>query len=59
MRKALTVGILLLLFSFFAYNAYTYHQLSPAEGAYRLVGIPKTKSPPLNPYIPGQKKREL
>ena len=40
MKKALTVGILLLLFSFFAYNAYTYHQLSSAEGAYKLARIP-------------------
>ena len=27
-------------FLFFAYNAYSYHQLSSAEGAYKLAGIP-------------------
>jgi len=43
MRKALAIGVLLLLFSFFAYNAYTYHELSSAEGAYRLAGIPKSE----------------
>ena len=37
MRK--TAAILLLL-SLFAYNAYTYHQLSSAERAYKLAGIP-------------------
>ena len=40
MKKALAIGVLLLLFSFFAYNTYTYHQLSSAEGAYKLAGIP-------------------
>ncbi|ASJ02753.1 hypothetical protein A3L09_05550 [Thermococcus profundus] len=40
--KKLSLGILfVLLFSFFAYNAYTYHELSTAEGAYKLAGIPK------------------
>jgi len=33
--------LLVLLLSFFAYNAYTYHELSTAEGAYKLAGIPK------------------
>ncbi len=37
--KKLLLGILFVLFSFFAYNTYTYHQLSSAEGAYNLVGI--------------------
>ncbi|WP_367884636.1 hypothetical protein [Thermococcus sp. JCM 11816] len=41
MKRALATGVLLLLFSFFAYNAYTYHELSTAEGAYKLAGIPK------------------
>jgi hypothetical protein len=38
MKRALVAGLLVLL-SFFAYNAYTYHQLSSAEGAYKLAGI--------------------
>ncbi len=32
--------LLVFFLSFFAYNAYTYHQLSSAEGAYKLAGIP-------------------
>ena len=43
MRKILAAGVLLLLLSFFAYNAYTYHQLSSAEGAYKLAGIPNSE----------------
>ncbi|EEB74222.1 hypothetical protein [Thermococcus sp. AM4] len=34
---------LVLLFLFFAYNTYTYHQLSSAEGAYKLAGIPSSE----------------
>ncbi|WP_048151134.1 hypothetical protein [Palaeococcus ferrophilus] len=41
MRKTLATGVLLFLLSFFAYNAYTYHELSTAEGAYKIAGIPK------------------
>ncbi len=37
MKKLLALVLLFLLF--FAYNAYTYHQLSSAEGAYKLAGI--------------------
>jgi len=37
--RSLFVFLLILLLSFFAYNAHTYHQLSSAEGAYKLVGI--------------------
>ncbi|ASJ08534.1 hypothetical protein A3L11_04515 [Thermococcus siculi] len=36
--RRMAVGLLVLL-SFFAYNAYTYHQLSSAEGAYKLAEI--------------------
>ncbi|WP_297522550.1 hypothetical protein [Thermococcus sp.] len=43
MKKALAAGVLLLLFSFFAYNAYTYHQLSSAEGAYKLAEVPSNE----------------
>ncbi|WP_456368101.1 hypothetical protein [Thermococcus sp.] len=39
MRKILAVGVLFFLLFVFAYNAYTYHQLSSAEGAYKLAGI--------------------
>ncbi|EEB74153.2 hypothetical protein [Thermococcus sp. AM4] len=39
MKKVLVALLLILLLSFFAYNAYTYHQLSSAEGAYKLAGI--------------------
>ena len=38
--KRLPTLLLVLLLSFFAYNTYTYHQLSSAEGAYKLAGIP-------------------
>ncbi|WP_456326693.1 hypothetical protein [Palaeococcus sp. (in: euryarchaeotes)] len=37
MKKLLALVLLFLLF--FAYNTYTYHQLSSAEGAYKLAGI--------------------
>ncbi|WP_052291832.1 hypothetical protein [Thermococcus gammatolerans] len=37
MKKLLALVLLFLLF--FAYNACTYHQLSSAEGAYKLAGI--------------------
>ncbi|CAD5243521.1 hypothetical protein [Thermococcus camini] len=37
--RSLFVFLLILLLSFFAYNAYTYHQLSSAEGTYKLAGI--------------------
>ncbi|NJF25506.1 hypothetical protein [Thermococcus sp. Bubb.Bath] len=42
MRKDLVIlsFLLVLLLSFFAYNAYTYHELSTAGGAYKLAGIP-------------------
>ncbi|WP_456365170.1 hypothetical protein [Thermococcus sp.] len=41
MRRKATITILSISFllSIFAYNAYTYHQLSSAEGAYKLAGI--------------------
>ncbi|NJE47157.1 hypothetical protein E3E35_07020 [Thermococcus sp. GR7] len=39
MKKHLAL-LLVLILSFFAYNTYTYHQLSSAEGAYKLVGVP-------------------
>jgi len=35
--------LLVFLLSFFAYNTYTYHQLSSAEGAYKLAGIPSSE----------------
>ncbi|WP_048811259.1 hypothetical protein [Thermococcus gammatolerans] len=35
--------LLVFLLSFLAYNAYTYHQLSSAEGAYKLAGIPSSE----------------
>ena len=38
MRKLLAL-LLVFLLSLFAYNTYTYHQLSSAEGAYKLAGI--------------------
>lgn len=41
--RSLFVFLLILLLSFFAYNAYTYHQLSSAEGAYKLAGIPRSE----------------
>ncbi|EEB73434.1 hypothetical protein [Thermococcus sp. AM4] len=40
MRGLAVFSFFLILLSFFAYNAYTYHQLSSAEGAYKLAGIP-------------------
>ncbi|WP_456326695.1 hypothetical protein [Palaeococcus sp. (in: euryarchaeotes)] len=42
MRALLTL-LLILLLSFFTYNAYTYHQLSSVEGAYKLAGIPSNE----------------
>ncbi|WP_297487231.1 hypothetical protein [Thermococcus sp.] len=41
--KKLLLGILFVLLSFFAYNAYTYHQLSLAEGAYKLAEVPSNE----------------
>jgi len=38
MRKLLALLLVSLIF-FLVYNAYTYHQLSSAEGAYKLAGI--------------------
>ena len=45
MRRKATITILSISFllSIFAYNAYTYHQLSSAEGAYKLAGIPNSE----------------
>ena len=40
MRNLLAL-LLVFLLSLFAYNVYTYHQLSSAEGAYKLAGIPE------------------
>ncbi|AHL23699.1 hypothetical protein [Thermococcus nautili] len=42
MRSLLAFLLILLLF-FFAYNFYTYHKLSSAEGAYKLAGIPSSE----------------
>ena len=42
MKKLLAL-LLVFFLSFFAYNAYTYHQLSSAEGAYKLAGIPSSE----------------
>ena len=43
MKKTAALLLLVFLLSFFAYNAYTYHQLSSAEGAYKLAGIPSSE----------------
>lgn len=43
MMKRIFAFLLILLLSFFAYNPYTYYQLSSAEGAYKLAGIPSSE----------------